>query len=392
VTHRTLEGHWLQDVQSRLESLDRINQQIGSGKRVEQPADDPAGAGRIVRLEDVAARNDQYLKNIEETLSVQKTSESVLEQVSKNLVRAKSLAVEGASAGATSVTSFAEEVVGIRAGILTLFRTQYEGKFLFAGTADDRPPYDDAGNYLGYSEFLRVNFGNGQSAVVNIPGDIAFRETSSLGTKSIVDGSGRVVLGSDVNFSLSDGSVTAGIELPAADSPYHPPDLVEKINEQLRASGANLTARMDSSGRLEISIADPQRGGEITITGDEGLEESLGLTPGTKNLFGLLSDLEAALRSDDPSEAVSRTLERIDRAMDALLTQRGDLGARTRNVEFAKDRLLTYNVTTETLREQIQGVDLAEAVTKLSAEQQAYQTALAAGARMFNVSLLDFLR
>ncbi|MBI5445535.1 MAG: flagellar hook-associated protein FlgL [Deltaproteobacteria bacterium] len=391
VTHRSLQDHWLRDVQSRLKSVDQLNRQISSGKRVEKPSDDPAAASRILRLDEVLARNDQYLKNIEETLSIQKTSESVLGQVSNDLVRAKSLALEASSDTETSVDSYAEEVAGIKSGLLTLFRTQYEGTFLFAGTDDGHAPFDEGGTYRGNSEFLRVNIGNGQSVSVNLPGDIAFRETSALGTKSILDDSGQVTLASDVNFTVSDGSVTVGIQLLAASSPYQPEDLVQAINDQLAPSGANLEARMDAEGRLEIAIAEPRRGGEITIAGDDGLEAALGLTSGTKNLFGLLTDLETALQSDDPSEEVGKLLGRLDRAMDDVLVQRGDLGARTRNLESAKDRLLTYNVTTETLREEIQGVDLTEAVTRLSAEQQAYETALAAGAEIFNVSLLDYL-
>ena len=59
---------------------------------------------------------------------------------------------------------------------------------------------------------------------------------------------------------------------------------------------------------------------------------------------------------------------------------------------MARQRLEAANLTGETLRADIEGVDAAEAVTRLSAEEQAYQTALAAGARLFNISILDFLR
>ena len=40
--------------------------ELGSGVRVVKPADDPSAAGRIVRLDEAVARNDQYLKNIDE--------------------------------------------------------------------------------------------------------------------------------------------------------------------------------------------------------------------------------------------------------------------------------------------------------------------------------------
>lgn len=392
VTQRSLQDNWLQDVQSRLQSVDQLNQQIGSGKRVEQPGDDPAAASRIVRLQELVARNDQYLKNIDEALSVQKTADSALEQVSQNLVRAKSLAVEGATTSGISMAPLAQEIDGIRTGILALASSQYEGKFLFSGTKDEIAPFAAAGRYLGNAEDVRVNTGSGQSIALNMSGDRAFRELSAQGTKAIVDASNQVIVTADVTFTVTDGllPLPATITVPAANSPYTPAALAQEINDQLPPE-ANLEARLTSDGRLEIAIADSQAGGEITIQGGSDLEPALGLTSGTKNVFGLLSDLEAALASENP-EAVSKLLDRLDRALDAILGSRGELGARTRNLEFVKERLTTNNVTSQTLQEQIEGVDLPKAVTKLSAEQQAYQTALAAGARIFNVSLLDYLR
>ena len=73
-------------------------------------------------------------------------------------------------------------------------------------------------------------------------------------------------------------------------------------------------------------------------------------------------------------------------------SERGLVGARARNLEFARDRLQAYNATSETLKADIEGVDLPKAVMRISGEEQAYQTALAAGARIFNVSIIDFLR
>ena len=91
-------------------------------------------------------------------------------------------------------------------------------------------------------------------------------------------------------------------------------------------------------------------------------------------------------------ERVARTLGRIDRTMDNVVTQRGRYGSRARNLLFARERLEKYNLTSATIKEQVEGVDLTEAVMKLNAGEQAYQAALAAGSRIFNISILNFLR
>jgi len=104
-----------------------------------------------------------------------------------------------------------------------------------------------------------------------------------------------------------------------------------------------------------------------------------------------MRDLKAAFETQDASE-VARQLGRLERMIDDVTSQRGQLGSRMRNLEFARDRLENYNVTSQTLKESIEGADLPETVMRLTAEEQAYQTSLAAGARIFNISIIDFLR
>ncbi|MBE0618648.1 MAG: flagellar hook-associated protein FlgL [Proteobacteria bacterium] len=401
VTQQTIQNTWVRNLQNRLGSMDQLNRQIGSGVRIENPADDPSGASRVVRIEEVVARNEQYLKNINEALSQHRATESALEQAYQNLTRAKGLAVEGANDASvpldSSFAALADEVRGIRDGILQLALSKHQDKYLFTGTAGEVAPFPDGGGaYRGDSNRLRVNIGNGQSVAVNLPGDVAFRETEARSAVSLPD---TVTLGSDLSFQASDGSTApVTVTLPAdrdgdgvADS-YTRQELADALEAAFQGAGANLHARVNDDGTLSIALADTLAGGELTLTDlSGGLESTLGLSPGTKNVFGLLDDLAAALESQDAG-AVSRLLGRLDRALDDLVTQRGLMGARSRNLEFARGRLEAHNLTNETLKSEIEGVDLPRAVVKLSAEEQAYQTALAAGARIFNVSILDFLR
>ena len=389
VTHRSLQDSWVRDLQQRLGALDRLNRQIGSGKKLQSPADDPAGASRIVRIDELIARNTQYMKNIEEALAVHRSTESALEQVYTRMVRAKSLAVEGANDASAplsgSYAALADEVAGIREGILQLARTRHEDEYLFNGTAGEKPPFAAEGGgiaYQGNSRRLRVNAGNGQTVPVNLPGDFAFRETEARSrdlTDTHLDFTG------GLTFTVSDGSSAAAVSL-TADYTGDLDSLAADINAQLEGR-VNVEAAVNDDGTISLRIADTASGGEISLDGTE----PIGIASGTRNVFGLLDELEAALRAED-SVRTEGLLGRFDRALHDLLTQRGVVGARSRSLEMARQRLEAANLTGETLRADIEGVDAAEAVTRLSAEEQAYQTALAAGARLFNISILDFLR
>ncbi|RMG89970.1 MAG: flagellar hook-associated protein 3, partial [Candidatus Dadabacteria bacterium] len=330
-----------------------------------------------------------------EALTVHRATESALGQVYDHLVRAKSIAVEGANTASAplsgSYAALADEIAGIREGLVQIAQGRHEDKYLFNGTAGEVAPFaEDAGDlrYQGNSERLRVNMGNGQTVAVNLPGDLAFRETEARSAGDLdfpLD-----LTASPVTFTVSDGTSDVAVTL---DGTYgSAEELAAAVDQAFRdheaATGVtvNLEARANEDGTWSIRIADTEAGGEITVSG----AESLGISAGTRNVFGLLSDLEAALRTEDPA-AVSELLDRLDRGLHDVVTQRGLVGARSRNLELAKNRLETFNASVEELEAGVEGVDLAEAVMRLTNEEQAYQTALAAGARLFNISILDFL-
>lgn len=404
VTQQSIQNGWLRDIQQRLGTLDSLNRQVGTGVRVAKPADDPSAASRIVRLDEVVARNEQYLKNIDEAAARNQSTDSAMNQVYQRLVQAKTIAVEGSNSDSVaflgSAQALADEVAGLKTGLLQIAGTQEDGRYLFSGTADERVPFAAGGGpYRGDSNQLRINLGNGQSAAVNLPGDLAFRETEAQGATPLpVDSSGNVTFASPLIFRVSDGAtkvtVTVQQDLAAVPpkGPYTRQALADEIGRQLSAGGVNVQAGLTDGGALRLSIGDNLKGGEITLEDvSGGLEPTLGLTAGTKNLFSLLDDLQSALTSGAASR-VSGLLDRLDRALDGVGLQRGLVGAQGRNLDFAKTRLEAYNATSDSLKSQIEGVDTAEAITKLSSEQQAYQTALAAGARILNVSILDYLR
>ncbi len=387
ITHQTMEDRWLRDVQDRMRSIDRINRQIGSGVKIDKPSDDPAGASRVVRIQEVVARNEQYLKNIDEAIAVHAATDSALDQVYQNLVRAKSLAVEGANVASTpdpgSFAALADEVAGIRDSLQRIANSRYEDGYLFNGTAGEQEPFGNDYRYLGDDRSLRVNTGGGQSFAVNLPGDVAFRLTD-VRSDDLQDADLDFTGG--LSFTVGDGSGVATVSL-SADYTGNVSGLAADINSQLVAAGLNTEARANDDGTLSLVVSEAGTGGELSVTG----AGALGITDGAKNVMTLLEDLEAALRTEDPA-AVGQMLDRLDQGLGDVGTQRGRVGARMRNLEFAQDRLRANNLTNETLKAEIEGVDMAEAAMNLSAEEQAYRTALAAAGRLFGVSLLDYLR
>ncbi len=107
--------------------------------------------------------------------------------------------------------------------------------------------------------------------------------------------------------------------------------------------------------------------------------------------FAAVTDLLQALASGDPG-AVQAELPHLDTALDALLQAQADLGARANRVEVLQQRWSEFAVQMRELLSVREDADMAEVVMALRLQENTYQAALAAGARLLQPSLVDFLR
>jgi flagellar hook-associated protein 3 FlgL len=121
---------------------------------------------------------------------------------------------------------------------------------------------------------------------------------------------------------------------------------------------------------------------QVNVTGDDVLS---GLLPA-------LRTISAHLTSNDVASLGTTDLQAIDAGFDNLTAKRGLVGAVTNRVDSAGGRLDdAFDITTAFLSE-TEGADLPKALTDLSAQQTALQSALRGGATLIQQSLMDFLR
>lgn len=120
---------------------------------------------------------------------------------------------------------------------------------------------------------------------------------------------------------------------------------------------------------------------DASIPGSEALPE---------DKLGALTRLAEALYSDDP-ETIRDSLPELDYLMDALLEARTKVGAMMARAEVAEKRLEAVHFETTKMVSQDYDVDFAECLATLKVEENAYQMALIAGARLVQPSLIYFL-
>jgi flagellar hook-associated protein 3 FlgL len=121
---------------------------------------------------------------------------------------------------------------------------------------------------------------------------------------------------------------------------------------------------------------------QVNITGDDVLA---GLLP-------TLRTISAHLASNDVASLGTSDLHALDAGADTVTAKRAQVGAITNRVDAAGQRLDdVFDVTTAFLSK-TQDADLPQALTDLSAQQNALQSALRGGATLIQQSLMDFLR
>lgn len=157
-------------------------QQVSTGKRVNQPSDDPAAAAADVQNQAAQSETDQYLQSTTSLEGLLQTADSTLSSVVTSLNQAVSLGVQGANGTLTSsqLQSIAQQVEGIRNNVVQQANVSYQGTYIFSGTAATAPftvdsSQTDGVRYNGTSGVNNVQIADGRSIQSNVPGNQIFQ-------------------------------------------------------------------------------------------------------------------------------------------------------------------------------------------------------------------------
>lgn len=162
------------------ERISVLQKQIASGSRLVRTADDPSGAALVVDMKSSIGANNQYLKQITDSMGFLQSTEGVTTPLTDGLMRLMEL---GANAQDPTLTAGARaalgaEIDGIRTNFISYGNMKAQGKYLFAGTQTQTVPFSGpaAGPivYAGDSNTISVDVGPSRSVGINVPGDTLF--------------------------------------------------------------------------------------------------------------------------------------------------------------------------------------------------------------------------
>lgn len=162
----------LNDINLSQSQLDATQQQLASGKSINQPSDNPYGASLAVSLNDDLSGLTGYANNVTDGTAWTQASSTALQDVQSMVQRVQELTIQAANGtqSASDLSDAGAEVGQLTAAITQEANTQYNGQYVFSGTASGTAPYSPATGdaYQGNSNSVTRQIGPGSSVPVSL--------------------------------------------------------------------------------------------------------------------------------------------------------------------------------------------------------------------------------
>ncbi|MFA4133369.1 MULTISPECIES: flagellar hook-associated protein FlgL [unclassified Brevibacillus] len=252
VTQNMLNSNMLRNLHNSMRNMDRLQDQLASGKKIAKPSDDPVVAARGMFYRSSLMENEQYTRNVDEAKSWLDMTDSTMDEVGNVMKRIKELLIYSAD-GAISpedLKTMGSEVQELKNHLGTLANQQINGKYIFAGTDTNIAPYDAAANG-GKGDFVNTN-----SSLINLEVSQNVFVTSNVNAQNIFNfpdnANNMFKLLDNVITELSNGR-SAGQFQQKADQQF------DKLLAERASLGANVNRVELIAERLktqEVSISD----------------------------------------------------------------------------------------------------------------------------------------
>jgi len=126
--------------------LGKLQEQLATGKKISRPSDDPVVAMKGMYYRTNLTELEQYKRNLSESYAWMENSEAALDHVQSVMHRARELMVQGSNGTLSPEDrqSIAKEIEQLKEDFVQVSNTQVAGRYIFNGTAIDRPRITDA--------------------------------------------------------------------------------------------------------------------------------------------------------------------------------------------------------------------------------------------------------
>lgn len=386
-----------QSLSSMLEQqaeLQRANLQLASGKRLLSPSDDPAAATRVLGYTESVNTTQQYKSNAEAAQTLISLQETAVTHTISVLQRVRELAIQGNNDTLSSQERafIAKEVRLLLDETLGMANSKDpSGQFLFSGYQNNSQSFSGSES-AGY----QYNGDDGQQ----------FMQVSPERQIATTD-SGRSVFGSVLSFQVAKNPVNTGTGTIVAGN------VTDPIAYQAHTFTINFTTATtfnvtDNTNGVAILTNQPYtsgeaivfNGSEVTINSVPNANDTFTVAPAADdNIFNVLNNLIKTLESAPSGAAalaqfhadIADSMNNIDQGLNTLSEAQVSIGSRLRSIDNQIEVNGTFMYQTTKAISEIEDLDYAEAITRFTAQTNAFQAAQMAFSKLQNLSLFNYM-
>jgi flagellar hook-associated protein 3 FlgL len=142
VTENTLTRNYLTNINNSRGRMSKLQDQLSSGKRVQNASDDPEAADRILRTKTTIARLEQYQTNVADGQATLISTGHALDRFTDLMTDAKDILSKARSGSRTpNLETYADQIDQLITDAVQIANTKFNGKYVFGGTQTTDPPF-----------------------------------------------------------------------------------------------------------------------------------------------------------------------------------------------------------------------------------------------------------
>ena len=361
------------------DQLFKVQLQIASQKRINQPSDDPIGMRKVLDYRNKIATVQQYMDNIGRAKSRLDFSEITLGMADDVIKAIREIALIEADGTPDSRKLAADEVRNLYRQVVDLANSKLGNNYLFSGHQTATPAYGHVVRVSGTTADPIV-FGladNAASVTITIQDSVGAVIRTINPAGGGIEGENTVAWDGldDGGAVIADGQYQFKVEASNGPNTSIPDYAVYNGDggDVKFLLGERTTVSFDADGSAIFSPKNPD-----------------GTAAGV-DVFAALADLIYALENGDKSAIISQT-EQLDQARTHINEVRAANAPKIYQLENTENFWANYKPKLEELLADTENVDLNAAVLQLKKIELAYQTTLATAAEIIQPGLINFLK
>src|SRR5512143_4130715 len=177
ISSRMFTDSALRSVRDGQEQLNRLQEQVTTGKRIRKVSDDPIEAAQVMHMQSTLRQLAQYQRNATEAATRLNTEDVTLTSARDLLEKARDLAigVQGMDRFSPDRQAALTAIEQLRQQLVSLANTRLGSEYIFGGGQTTAPPFLRDGTYVGDGTVRQVEIEDGLLVGTNHPGRAYFQ-------------------------------------------------------------------------------------------------------------------------------------------------------------------------------------------------------------------------